>query len=44
MSWAVFGADTEWLAMKAVSETNGRLLNNQIVSVLSPVVTGSPLS
>ncbi|WP_213771593.1 NIPSNAP family protein [Bradyrhizobium sp. dw_78] len=38
--WAAFGADPEWRAIKAASETNGPLLKNQTVSVLSPTVAG----
>ena len=36
-------ADPEWLAVKAASETDGPLLKNQIVSVLSPAIAGLPL-
>lgn len=39
-AWAAFGADPEWRAVKAASETNGPLLKNQTVSVLSPSVAG----
>jgi hypothetical protein len=42
-AWTSFGADPEWLAVKAASETNGPLLRNQTVSVLTPAVTGLPL-
>ena len=42
-AWAAFGADPEWLALKAASETEGPLLKNQIVSVLSPAMPGLPL-
>jgi NIPSNAP len=42
-AWAAFGADPEWLALKAASETEGPLLKNQVVSVLSPAMTGLPL-
>ena len=42
-AWAAFGADPEWVALKAASETNGPLLKNQVVSVLSPAMTGLPL-
>jgi hypothetical protein len=42
-AWAAFGADPEWLALKAASETEGPLLKNQIISVLSPAMTGLPL-
>ncbi|MEH2514378.1 hypothetical protein V1291_005732 [Nitrobacteraceae bacterium AZCC 1564] len=39
-AWAAFGADPEWRTIKAASETNGPLLKNQSVSVLSPKVAG----
>jgi hypothetical protein len=39
-AWAAFGADEEWRAIKAASERNGPLLENQTVSVLSPAVAG----
>ena len=39
-AWAAFGADPEWRAVKAASETDGPLLKNQTVSVLSPAVAG----
>ena len=39
-AWAAFGADPEWLMVKAATEANGRLLKNQTVSVLSPAVAG----
>jgi heme-degrading monooxygenase HmoA len=39
-AWAAFGADPEWLVVKAATETNGPLLKNQTVSVLSPTVAG----
>lgn len=39
-AWAAFGADAEWRAIKAASETDGPLLKNQTVSVLSPAVAG----
>jgi hypothetical protein len=42
-AWAAFGADPDWLAVKAASETEGRLLKNQTVSVLSPAMSGLPL-
>src|SRR2546430_17014616 len=35
-AWASFAADPEWAAVKAASETDGPLLKNQTVSVLSP--------
>jgi hypothetical protein len=43
-AWASFAADPEWAAVKAASETGGPLLKNQIVSVLSPAISGLPLS
>ena len=39
-AWVSFGADPEWAAVKAASETNGPLLKNQVVSVLSPALAG----
>jgi hypothetical protein len=42
-AWAAFGADPEWAALKAASETEGPLLKNQVISVLSPAMTGLPL-
>ena len=36
-AWAAFGADADWAAAKAASETDGPLLKNQVISVLSPV-------
>jgi hypothetical protein len=39
-AWASFGVDSEWAAVKAASETNGPLLKNQMVSVLSPALAG----
>jgi NIPSNAP len=42
-AWASFAGDPEWMAMKAASEAGGALLKNQIVSVLSPAITGLPL-
>ena len=39
-AWAAFGADPEWLIVKAATEKNGALLKNQTVSVLSPAVAG----
>jgi hypothetical protein len=32
----------EWAAVKASSETDGPLLKNQVVSVLSPAIAGLP--
>ncbi len=42
-AWASFAADPEWAAVKAASETDGPLLKNQFVSVLSPAIAGLPL-
>jgi hypothetical protein len=42
-AWAAFGADPEWAALKAATETEGPLLKNQVISVLSPAMTGLPL-
>jgi hypothetical protein len=42
-AWASFVVDPEWAAVKAASETDGPLLKNQIVSVLSPAISGLPL-
>lgn len=39
-AWASFGADPDWKAVKAASEANGPLLQNQTVSILSPAVAG----
>lgn len=39
-AWASFGADPEWAAVKVASETNGPLLKNQVVSLLSPAIAG----
>jgi hypothetical protein len=39
-AWAAFGADPEWLAVKAATEVDGPLLRHQTVSVLSPAVAG----
>ena len=39
-AWAAFGADPEWLVVKAATEVNGPLLKSQTVSVLSPAVAG----
>jgi NIPSNAP len=39
-AWASFGADPEWAAVKAASESNGPLLKGQLVSVLSPALAG----
>ncbi|WP_441280718.1 NIPSNAP family protein [Tardiphaga sp. 862_B3_N1_1] len=43
-AWAAFGADQEWAAAKAASETGGPLLKNQVISVLSPAAAGLLLS
>jgi hypothetical protein len=42
-AWASFAADPEWAALKAATETDGPLLKNQTVSVLSPAIAGLPL-
>jgi hypothetical protein len=42
-AWAGFGADADWLAVKSASETQGPLIKNQTVSVLSPAMAGLPL-
>ena len=42
-AWAGFGADADWLVVKAASETQGPLIKNQTVSVLSPAMAGLPL-
>jgi hypothetical protein len=39
-AWAGFGADPGWLAVKTASETQGPLIKNQTVSVLSPAMAG----
>jgi hypothetical protein len=39
-AWVSFGADPEWAVVKAASETNGPLLKNQVVSLLSPALAG----
>ena len=39
-AWAAFGADPEWRAVKAATETNGPLLKSQTTSVLSPALAG----
>jgi hypothetical protein len=43
-AWAAFGADQEWVAAKAASETAGPLLKNQVISVLSPATASLLLS
>lgn len=35
-AWAAFGADAEWKAAKAASETNGPLLASQTTMLLKP--------
>jgi hypothetical protein len=35
-AWAAFGADPEWKAAKAASETNGPLLGSQATVLLKP--------
>jgi hypothetical protein len=42
-SWASFGADPEWKAVKGASEANGPLLRHQTVTVLSPAWAGLQL-
>jgi NIPSNAP len=42
-AWASFAADPEWAAVKAASETDGPLLKQQTVSVLSPAIAGLSL-
>jgi hypothetical protein len=42
-SWASFGADPEWKAVKAASEADGPLLRQQTVTVLSPAWSGLQL-
>ena len=42
-SWASFGADPEWKAVKSSSEADGPLLRNQTVTVLSPAWPGLQL-
>jgi hypothetical protein len=42
-AWAAFATDPEWAAVKVASETDGPLLKNQTVSVLSPALAGLPL-
>ena len=42
-AWTSFAADPEWAALKAATETDGPLLKNQTVSVLSPAIAGLPL-
>ena len=42
-AWASFAADPEWAALKAATETDGPLLKNQTVSLLSPAIAGLPL-
>ncbi|WP_291686310.1 NIPSNAP family protein [Bradyrhizobium sp.] len=42
-AWASFAADPEWAALKAATETDGPLLKNQNISVLSPAIAGLPL-
>jgi len=42
-AWASFAADPEWAAVKLASETDGPLLKQQTISVLSPAIAGLPL-
>jgi hypothetical protein len=39
-AWAAFGADPDWAKIKAASEVDGPLLKNQVISVLSPAISG----
>lgn len=43
-AWAAFAADQDWAAAKAASETDGPLLKNQTISILSPAAAGLLLS
>jgi hypothetical protein len=43
-AWAAFGVDQEWAAAKTASETDGPLLKNQVISVLSPAAASLLLS
>lgn len=43
-AWASFGADAEWKAAKAASESEGPLLARQTITVLEPALPGLPLS
>lgn len=43
-AWQSFGADPDWKAAKAASETNGPLLAKQAVIVLDPLASGLLLS
>ena len=39
-AWESFGADPEWRAVKASSEADGPLIAKQVISVLSPAMSG----
>jgi hypothetical protein len=43
-AWASFGADPGWKAVKAATEVDGPLLQQQTVSVLTPAWPGLSLS
>ena len=43
-AWAAFGADPDWAAAKSASETDGPLLKNQLISILSPAAASLLLS
>lgn len=43
-AWAAFVADPEWASTKAASETDGPLLKNQVISILSPAAASLLLS
>ncbi|RUT34670.1 NIPSNAP family protein [Arsenicitalea aurantiaca] len=43
-AWASFGADPEWKAAKAASETDGPLIARQVATTLTPAIAGLPLA
>ncbi len=43
-AWASFGADPEWRAVKAASESDGPLVAKQHSTVLTPLLPGLPLA
>jgi hypothetical protein len=43
-AWASFGADPDWKAAKAASETDGPLLAQQTITILNPTLSGLTLS
>ncbi len=43
-AWASFGADPGWKAVKAATEVDGPLLQQQTISVFNPAWSGLPLS